>query len=140
MFDKRSLKRMVRRVIALAIGLSPVVLILASLATSIFGPNKPPFSMVGFVIAALLIAVLNFHLSFIRPRILLRRHGSLDGIRHISGLPAVGNILVTLSMSLGFGSLGTTLIGLIAIAIDTGGLPWFLVAIWRDASFWEFLE
>lgn len=137
MFDTRLLKRMVRRSAALAICLSPVVLVLTSLATSIFGPNKPPFSMVGFVIAALLIAALNVCLSFIRPILLMRRYGSLDGIRHISGIPLVGNILVMLGMLLGFGSLGSTLLGLLAIAIDIGGLPWLLVAIWRDTEFWS---
>jgi hypothetical protein len=36
-----------------------------------------------------------------------------------------------------FGDWRMATIGLIALALDTGGLPWALIATWRDESFWD---
>lgn len=87
--------------------------------------------------AALLVAALNFHLSFVRPWWHRRRHGGVETLRHVSGIPVVGTVLVLLAGVLGQGALGTTVIALLALVLDTGGAPWFLVATWRDTSFWD---
>jgi len=89
------------------------------------------------MISAMFIAVANFYFSFIRPWLLIRRHGSLDGIPHVSGAPIVGTLLVLLGGVFGFGAICTSLIGILALTLETGGAPWFLIATWRDASLWD---
>ena len=126
----------IRRVIGVSICLSPVVLLGASIAAS-FGANRAPFSAVAIAVMALAIGALNFYLSFIRIRWIHRRRGSLDGVASVSGFPMVGTLLALASGVLGFGSIGTAGIALIAVMIDTGGAPWFLVATWRDKSLWD---
>jgi hypothetical protein len=39
--------------------------------------------------------------------------------------------------SIGFGEWPTAVVGLAALALDTGGLPWFLIQTWRDEGFWD---
>jgi len=83
------------------------------------------------------VPLINFHLAFIRPWLHIRRHGSMEGLRNVSGIPLIGTLLVVLGGISGFGDWRAATIGLIALAIDTGGLPWFLIAAWRDQSFWD---
>jgi hypothetical protein len=125
-----------RRAIGLALCFSPLVLLLCSVFVALAGNERRPFSAIGFVVAALFFAIVNFHLSFFRPWWLRRRHG-LEAIPHVSGLPIVGTVLVLLGGTLGFGAIGTALFGLVAVALDTGGAPWFLIATWRDSSLWD---
>jgi hypothetical protein len=61
----------------------------------------------------------------------------MAGYRHTSGLPLVGTGLVVIGGLVGLGDWVAAVLGLIALAIDTGGSVWFLVATWRDASFWD---
>jgi hypothetical protein len=63
--------------------------------------------------------------------------GSLDGYRHVSGLPAVGSFLAALGAVLAFGSIVAAVVGLAAVAVDTGGSVWFLISTWRDALLWD---
>lgn len=126
-----------RRAIGLVLCFSPLILLFCSIFVALAGSDRRPFGAIGFVVAALFFAVLNFHLSFVRPWWLRRSHGSLEAVRHVSGLPMVGTILVLLGGAFGFGAIGTALIGLVAVALDTGGAPWFLIATWRDSSFWD---
>ena len=125
------------RALGIVLCFSPFALLGASVIAAVAGSAREPFAAVGFIGVALFFAVLNFYLSFIRPWGLIRRHGSLDGIPHVSGFPIIGTILVLLGGSLGFGAIGTSLLGLVALALDTGGAPWFLIATWRDSSFWD---
>lgn len=87
--------------------------------------------------AALLVAMMNFYLSWIRPLLLIRRHGSLEGIHLASGFNGGGTVLVVIGSLFGFGASGTALLGLIALVLDTGGLPWFLIGTWGDSSMWD---
>lgn len=137
MTDKQSPKRFARRAIGIGLCFSPAVLLITSIIVALHGHVRAPFDAVSFIVAALLLALLNFYLSFIRPWVLLRRHGSLDGIPHVSGFPILGTLLVFLGGAYGFAALGTSLLGIVALVLDTGGLPWFLVATWRDSSLWD---
>jgi hypothetical protein len=85
----------------------------------------------------LFLAVLNVFLSVIRPTVYRWRRGSLDGLRNISGVPLIGTLFVVLAGFVGFGDWRVAVAGLVALAFDIGGLPWVLVAIWRDYSFWD---
>ena len=89
------------------------------------------------MLAAALLAGLNFYLSFIRPRIFRLLHGSMDGFRHVSGIPIIGTVLVVLGALFGFGAVGSALLGLACIGFDTGGSVWFLICTWRDSSLWD---
>jgi len=63
--------------------------------------------------------------------------GSLDAYKFVSGIPIIGTVVVVVGTLLGFGTLLCTTLGLLAVALDTGGSVWFLVATWRDASLWD---
>ncbi|GHT90078.1 hypothetical protein AGMMS49545_02390 [Betaproteobacteria bacterium] len=130
-------KNYLRRAIGVVLCFSPLALLLTSTIAAFAGSERHPFAAVGFIIVALFFAVLNFYLSFIRPWRLLRQHGSLEGIPHVSGFPIIGTILVLLGGVFGFGAIGTALLGIVALAFDTGGAPWFLIATWRDSSLWD---
>jgi hypothetical protein len=99
--------------------------------------QKPIFSGIGFVIAANAIATLNFYLFFIRPRLFFLTHKSMDGYHFISGVPIIGTLFTIIGLCVGFGAIGTAIIGIIAILLDTGGSLYFLIAIWHDTSFWN---
>lgn len=88
-----------RRAIGLALCFSPLILLFCSIFVALAGSGRRPFAAIGFIVAALFFAVLNFHLSFVRPW-WLRRRGSLEAIPHVSGLPVVGTILVLLGGAL----------------------------------------
>jgi hypothetical protein len=110
---------------------------IASIIFGILGSRRPHFAAVGLMIAAAVVAVLNFYLSFIRPRLFSLRRGSMDGYRHVSGFPMIGTVLLSLGAVFSFGAIGSALIGLVAFALDTGGSVWFVTATWRDRSFWD---
>lgn len=86
---------------------------------------------------SLLIAVVNFHLSFIRPLLHKRRTGSLDGYKFVSGIPVVGTVLALLGLAIGYGATIPIYLAGVATILDTGGLPWLLIATWRDGSLWD---
>lgn len=126
----------VRRGLGIVICFAPVVLLLASLGVGLTYPRQ---SIVGIALALFgsLFAALNGYLSFIRPLVYSWRHGSIDGMRNISGIPGLGTFFVVASGIVGFADWRSSSIGLAALIFDTGGLPWFLLATWRDRSLWD---
>jgi hypothetical protein len=124
-----------RRALGVAICLAPVFLLVVS--PLVGEPSEGWARGLGLVICALPVAFLNFYLSVIRPALYKRRRGSMDGYRHTSGIPIFGNLLVVIGGVVGFGDWRTASVGLVALALDTGGLPWFLIATWRDRSLWD---
>lgn len=85
----------------------------------------------------LFIVALNAHLLIFRPLLYRRRHGSYEGMRNISGAPVIGTFAVLMGCLLGCGHWPTAVIGLCVLALDLGGLPWYVIATWRDSSFWD---
>lgn len=130
-------KNYFRRVFWSGLAFSPLVILLVSLVFGIMRRNLPDFAAIGFMIPAAVLAFLNFYLSFIRPRFYFSRHGSMAGYRFKSGVPLVGTLLVVLGAVFGFGSIWSTIIGIIAFSFDTGGSGWFVIATWRDQSLWD---
>lgn len=90
-----------------------------------------------FMIAALLVATLNLHLNIVRPWRYQRRHGSMAGFKNVSHVPMFGLLFVLLGAFSGRGSLPCAVLGAVALLLDTGGIPWFVVATWRDSSLWD---
>lgn len=125
-----------RRVIGAAVCLAPTVLFVASLIASRIAPRDSGMG-IGLVVCAVPVAILNFHLSFVRSALYRWRRGSMEGFRHISGFPLFGTFLLVIGGVIGFGDWRVAAIGLCAITLDTGGLPWFLIMTWRDESLWD---
>ena len=125
-----------RRFIGLVVCLAPVLLLVASLA---FGLSwqRSLTSGLGWTFAAAVLGLFNFHLSFVRPLLFRWRYGSLEQYRHVSGVPVFGTLLVLVGGLLGFGAVITASVGLVAILLDTGSPFWFLLATWKDSSFWD---
>ena len=85
-----------------------------------------------FLFAGVFVAAVNIYTSFIRDRIHLFRHGNMDNFQFVSGIPAIGSVFIITS-SLCFTQ--STLFGIALLAttvIDTGGFPWFLIAVFVD--------
>ncbi len=99
--------------------------------------NRQSTAALVLMIVAMEIAAPNFYLSFIRPFVFHRRGGSFDEYKHVSGIPIVGTIVGVVGTVLGFGSALCSALGLVAMALDTGGSVWFLIATRRDRSLWD---
>lgn len=108
------------RGLGVLVGVIPIAILVASLLGD--GGTSTPGLVV--MLIALAIAALNCSLA-------LRR-----GERTVSGVPLIGTVLVVVGGILGFGSLPCAVLGLVAYALDTGGLPWFVIATWRDDGLW----
>ena len=89
-------------------------------------------STTGLVLVAvgLGLATFNFYLSFVRRRL----H---PNAAHVSIVPLVATLLLLVGTIIGFGSTTCGALGLFATVIDTGGPWWFLLATWKDKSFWD---
>jgi hypothetical protein len=103
------------------------------------GTEGNEHSAVGLAVmlGALALGGLNFYLSFVRAPIYRRAKGSLDGYKHVSGLPLLGSLLVVVGTVVAFGSGLCAALGLLAVAVDTGGSVWFLIATWKHSSLWD---
>jgi hypothetical protein len=125
-----------RRAVGAALCLAPVALVVASAVTGRYWPRTSPVGL-AIVVGGLAVAGLNVYLAVIRPSLYVRRHGSTEGYRHVSGLPLVGTGLVVVGGAVGFADWRVAAVGLVVLAADLGGLPWFLVAAWSDRSLWD---
>ena len=126
-----------RRSIGALICLSPIMVLLVSLVEAISKNVRLSLTSISVTCVAVGLSGLNFYLSFLRPSIWLRRRGTMEGFHRITGLPLIGTIFVMIGCIFGFGSMYIALIGLIAVCLDTGGLPWFLICTWKDSTLWD---
>ncbi len=120
-----------RRAIGVLVASVPVALIAASFMSS-WTPRLPRAGVV-IAILALAFAAMNAYVSFIRPTLFPRR----KGYRNVSVAPLVGNVLVIAAVLVAFGSPLVAALAAIAYVLDTGGVPWFVIATWRDDSLWN---
>ncbi len=125
-----------KRLIGVVICFAPVAVAFGSLGYSLGHPEIPRLrlSLIGGLAA--FVTLFNFNASFIRPLLYRLRHGSMDGFRFVSSAPMLGTLLILVESILGFGSFYTAILALAAYGLDTGGLPWFLVATWKDEGLW----
>ena len=119
------------------VAIFPVLLLISSIVAGMNGVRLSLPGGMAVMIVAAFIGTLNFYLSFLRGYFYLRRHGSADGYRHVSGFPMIGTVLVSIGATLAFGDIPTALLGLVVMSADTGGSVWFLIATWRDSSLWD---
>lgn len=83
------------------------------------------FAIVIFLMGAS-ICTLNFYLSFLRRPPLERRKAAQQAVRNVSGFPLVGSLMVAISLLMLKDTQWLLAAGLPLIAIDTGGVHWFL--------------
>lgn len=133
-----------RRAVGALVCLAPAVLPFASLAvgppTSEVGARVLAYGIgpgLGVVLVGFLVALLNAHLALVRPFLYRCRHGSLEGMRYVSGLGGIGSLAVFVGCALAFGHRPTAAFGLLVLTLDVGGLPWFLLVTWRESSVWD---
>jgi hypothetical protein len=90
--------------------------------------------MIGWVLltAGGFLCVLNAYLSWLRYPLYRLRGGLPEEYRGVSGIPLLGSLLVALAWAVRVrheDSIGWAAIVWILVAIDTGGLHWFLVSV-----------
>jgi hypothetical protein len=105
----------------------------ASLVAAFVAPRSG-WCGVPFAAAAVLLAAFNWYLAF-RPAFYRRRYGSLEGFRRTSGAPLVGNLFAFLGALLGWGDWWAAVPEVVAVSLDPGGLPWFVVTMIRTRQF-----
>jgi len=127
----------VRRGIGVLVGCSPLFLLIASIVHAGTRGDREHAVALGVMFVALVIGGLNFYVAFMRIAIYRWTKGSLDGYRHVSGFPVIGSLVVVVGAVLGFGSVLCAVLGLVAVALDTGGSVWLVIATWRDSGFWD---
>jgi hypothetical protein len=133
----RQRTRYVRRGIGVVVGCSPVFVLAASIVQAVIRGDEGHAIGLAVMFAALVIGGLNFYLSFLRGLLYRRTKGTLDGYKHVSGFPMLGSLLVVVGTLVGFGSALCAALGLLVVALDTGGSVWFLIATWKDSSLWD---
>jgi hypothetical protein len=126
-----------RRILGVILSLLPLEIAIASLLFGLITHKESKFSGIKFVYAGTLFAALNFYLHFFRPRLHKLINRSMEKYRNVSGLPLIGELLVTIGTLHGFGSVGTALLGIFATVLNTGGSLWFLIWTWKDKSLWD---
>jgi hypothetical protein len=125
-----------RRVLGIAICLFPVFFLVVSIVVGFIWPRESAWG-IGIICVALLFAALNLYLAVIRPLLFSWRRGSMEGFRNVSGLPLFGTLFSLFGGIVGFADWRAAALGIVATSLDLGGLPWFLVATWRDRSLWD---
>ena len=125
-----------RRWIGTCVCLSPALLVVLSLAWGAVEEPHAPMPGLAWMGVALAVGLINVWFSFGRWWLHRARGGELSTFRRASGLPLLGTILVVLGGLVSFGSIPTAVVGVVVLAIDTGGTPWFLVMTWKDESLW----
>jgi len=130
-------KNVTKRIVGVVFALLPLALTFSSMAVAITRPQHTHLVSITIIVAAALIAALNFYLSFIRGLLFSLRHGSLDAYRFVSGAPIIGTLLMVLGVALDFGAVGIALAGTVAYVLDTGSSLWFVIATWKDRSLWD---
>ena len=125
-----------RRVLGVLLCFAPVWLIILSLAWAHAGHirhiRESKYGL-GMVVVAIMLGVLNLYLAMIRPALFQRR----PGYRNISGFPVIGTLLVIAGIVCAFGNVPAGILAIVAVLLDTGGLPWFLLWTWHDYSLWD---
>jgi hypothetical protein len=126
-----------RRIAGLVLCLAVPALALLSLGLGISTAARPAFVGAWLLIPAAAIAFVNLHLAIARPWFYRVRHGTVDGLRSISGFPIIGTIFALIAVIAGMGAAGTAGIALGLMVLDTGSPLWFLIMTWRDRGLWD---
>jgi hypothetical protein len=111
----------------------------ASLVCASGKPPSPHFPWLGAAPLALaaFFFTLNIYIFIGRPLLHRLRHKSDEGFRYSSPAPIVASLFAAIAVVAGWGVPWIAGAGLLIYALDIGGPIAFLVAVWRDDSFWH---
>jgi len=89
----------------------------------------------GMILAvmSLITAVLNCCLFF-RPLLLKYLRKNKDGVRHVSGIPVVGTVLLLMASVISFGDNVTAVLSLISVLTDASGVPWLIIQMVKNKT------
>lgn len=124
-----------KRSAGILMALCPFILALCSLSSGEHSLSVTLGIIAGWV--AFIIAVANFWLSVLRPFFWEKIHGDMSDYQFISGCPGVGTLLAVLACLLAFGATTPAVLAMLALLLDTSGLPWFVFYTWDDQSLWD---
>jgi hypothetical protein len=123
-----------KRLIAIAIFLHPVVFIVLSLLFNVeVQYDWHHYLLFGF---GLFVAGLNVYTSWVRAFLHKILNGDLEDYKFVSGIPILGNVAALVALWHCGNSWVTIAIVITILVLDTGGMPWFVIATWRDDSLW----
>lgn len=123
-----------KRSLGIALALSPFALVAASLLRSDGEPSTALWMLPAAL--GLLCAISNLWRAMLA-RLWWKLIGRSGGGYAASGPPLIGTACAVLSCLFAYGSTVPALVALLVLVIDLGGLPWFVIATWRDRSFWD---
>jgi hypothetical protein len=126
-----------RRLIGLVLACAPFLLAAASLIAPQPLHGTRYYAGIFLLTFALIIAGLNFYLSFVRPLIHNLRNSTSEGYKFVSGFPVIGNFLAIAAVLVGFGSIPIAIVAMLSLVLDTAGVPWFVLCTWKDRGFWD---
>ena len=117
--------------LAILLGLALPLTLIGSLFYDGTSTLRNPWIVLAAYAPAMSVACLNFHLSFVRPRLWMREHGNMEGYLFVSGAPAVGTVAAAIAAAVTFGSDVGAAMGLVICLLDTGGMTWFMIMCLR---------
>lgn len=91
------------------------------------GWSRTVFGVIFSVLAAMT-CLWNFYVSIFVPWSYERKHGSMEGFAHTSGLPFIGGIFILFAGALMPASVPLGIVFLILYIFDGNGLPWFFIS------------
>ena len=114
---------MARRTFGAALGFAPLALLLTSVIWGLTHSARPRFAGWGWLIPGLLIAAERLPVLCVSRAVPTgdARETPRPRYRHVSGFPLVGTLLLTAAALASVGAVGTGLLGIGALVIDTGG-------------------
>jgi hypothetical protein len=82
-------------------------------------------------------ALLNLHLSYIRPYLHAKRDPEFANFEDISGVPLLATFFLSFASWPFLPDIWPAILASVLMFIDTSGIHWFVVFTWRDDSFWK---
>ncbi len=105
------------------IGIDPLSVLHITWGGTFFG--------VAFTVLATLVCLWNCYVSIIVPWDYQRRHGSMAGFAHTSGLPWLGGVFILFAGALMPPSVLLGVFLLLLYVVDGNGIPWFFISFVR---------
>lgn len=120
---------------SLGIAVAPILLAIASLLSPWATGHGGLAIKVGWV--GVLFVAINLWVTIPRPLLWKWTHGDMESYRHVSIFPMIGTVLGMVTCLIGFGHMLSALMALGIFIFDFGGAMSFVLATWRDRSFWD---
>ena len=124
-----------RRSLGVVIALLPFIVVTLSLLSPWHSPLKS--IAVGLGVVAVIITTLNLWITLILPSIQRKKNRKNESNHSSSTFPVLGTVFALGACLVGFGHTTPSILALVTLLFDFGGLPWFIVFTWKDPSLWD---